>query len=142
MIRMPKIKSVMTAFPYSVKVETPVAEALELMRSHSIHHLPVMDNNVVIGIVSDRDIDLLAGANSKNTDQILVGDVQRPDPYIVDLQERLDVVLNRMANNHINAAVVTRHGRLVGLFTSSDAQRAFAEFLREQFRRSGGGDAA
>ena len=142
MIRMPKIKSVMTAFPYSVKVEMPISEALDFMRSHRIHHLPVMNNNVVIGIVSDRDIALILGPDSNTAGQVLVGDVLRPEPYIVDLQERLDVVLNHMADRHINCAVVTRHERLVGLFTSTDAQRAFADFLREQFRRSGGGDAA
>ena len=142
MIRMPKIKSVMTAFPYSVKVEMPVSEALEFMRTHSIRHLPVMEDNVVVGIVSDRDINLVLGADSADANKVRVGDVLRPDPYIVDMQERLDVVLDHMADHHINSAVVTRHGRLIGLFTSSDTHRAFAEFLREQFRRSGGDDAA
>jgi hypothetical protein len=47
-----------------------------------------------------------------------------------------------MAEHHIGSAVVTRHGKLAGVFTSSDACIHFAEFLRDQFRRSGGDDAA
>ena len=144
MIRMPKIKSVMTAFPYSVKVETPVAEAVDFMRAHNIRHLPVMREGEVAGIISDRDIKLVLGPDFAypNPDKVTVGDVLLPDPYIVDLQERLDTVLTHMAEHHINSAVVTRRGQLAGLFTSTDAHRAFAEFLREQFRRAGGGDAA
>lgn len=144
MIRIPKIKSVMTAFPYSVKVDTPVREAIEFMRSHHIRHLPVMRNAEVAGIVSDRDIKLILGPDFAypEPDKLMMGDLLLPDPYIVDLEERLDVVLTHMAMHHINSAVVTRRGGLVGLFTSTDAHRAFAGFLRDQFRRSGGGDAA
>ena len=134
----------MTAFPYSVKVETPVKEALEIMRSYRIRHLPVMRNTEVAGIVSDRDIKLILGPDFAypEPEKLMVGDLLLPDPYIVDLEERLDVVLTHMAMHHINSAVITRRGCLVGLFTSTDAHRAFADFLRDQFRRSGGGAAA
>jgi CBS domain-containing protein len=144
MIRIPKIKNVMTAFPYSVKVDTPVREAIEFMQSHHIRHLPVMHDTEVAGIVSDRDIKLILGPDFAypNPEKIMVGDLLLPDPYIVDLEERLDVVLTHMAMHHINSAVITRRGCLVGLFTSTDAHRAFADFLRDQFRRSGGGAAA
>ena len=128
MIRMPKIKSVMTAFPYSVEVKTPVTEATEFMREHNIRHLPVMQDGEVAGIISDRDIKLVLGPDFAYPDpsKVTVGDVLLPDPFIVDLQERLDVVLTHMAEHHINSAVVTRRGRLVGLFTSSDSHHAVA----------------
>jgi acetoin utilization protein AcuB len=144
MIRIPKIKSVMTAFPYSVKVETPVKEALEIMQSYRIRHLPVMRNTEVAGIISDRDIKLILGPDFAypEPEKLMVGDLLLPEPYIADLEERLDVVLTHMATHHINYAVITRRGALVGLFTSTDAHRAFADFLRDQFRRSGGDDAA
>jgi CBS domain-containing protein len=47
-----------------------------------------------------------------------------------------------MAEHHLRSVVVTRKGKLVGIFTQIDACAAFAEFLREQLRRSGGGTAA
>ena len=57
-------------------------------------------------------------------------------------RERLDSVLHRMAEHHLRSVVVTRKGKLVGIFTDVDACSSFAEFLREQVRRSGGGSAA
>ena len=142
MKRMPKIKSVMTAFPYSVEPDMPVQDALELMAAHTIHHLPVEQHDEVIGIISDRDIRLVLNRQADDPGALTVGEIQHADAYIVDLDERLGIVLLHMADAHLDAAIVTRHGKLVGMFTSTDAQTAFAEFLRDQFRRSGGGDAA
>jgi CBS domain-containing protein len=144
MKRIPQIKSVMTTFPYSVDADAPVSEALEFMREHRIRHLPVTEKTDVIGLISDRDIKLMLGPDFAypDADELKVRDAMVAEPYTVDLSERLDRVLAHMAEHHIGSVVVMRHGRLAGLFTTSDACEAFAEFLRDQFRRSGGGDAA
>jgi CBS-domain-containing membrane protein len=47
-----------------------------------------------------------------------------------------------MAEHHLRSVVVTRKGKLVGIFTQIDACGQFAEFLRAQVRRSGGDTAA
>jgi acetoin utilization protein AcuB len=144
MKRIPSIKTVMTPFPYSVEAAAPVAEAQEFMREHRIRHLPVVEDGKLAGIVSDRDIKLVLGPDFAypNAAELKIRDVMIRDPYIVDLGTRLDEVLDHMAKNQLGSALVTREGRLAGVFTMTDACRAFAEYLREQFRRSGGDDAA
>lgn len=144
MKKIPSIKTVMTAFPYSVQPNASLQQAIEFMRTQNIRHLPVADHGKLLGLVSDRDIKLVLGPDFAypDPDQLTVGDVMRKDTYTVDLDERLDNVLAHMADHHIGSAVVTRQGRLAGMFTSSDACRNFADHLREQFRRSGGGNAA
>ncbi len=144
MKRIPQIKSVMTTFPFSVKAEASVNEALEFMQEHQIRHLPVTDDDKVVGLISDRNIKLMLGSDSAypDADGLKVRDAMAPDPYTVELDEPLDTVLAYMARQHIGSVVVMRHGRLAGMFTTSDACQAFAEFLRDQFRRSGGGAAA
>jgi len=71
-----------------------------------------------------------------------VSDAMVKDAYIVDMEARLDEVLAHMAEHHLGSAIVTRRGKLAGIFTVTDACRHFAEFLREQVRRAGGDDAA
>jgi len=134
----------MTAFPFSIASTAPVDEALEFMRKEKIRHLPVTDDGNLVGIISDRDIKLVLGPDFAYPDpgKITVREAMIRDSYIVDLEAGLDTVLNHMAEHHIGSAVVTRHGKLAGVFTSQDACRHFAEFLREQFRRAGGDDAA
>lgn len=144
MRHLPAIKSVMTPFPYSVDAAASVDEAQEFMRGHRIRHLPVTRDGELVGIVSDRDLKLVLGPDFASPDAraVRVGDAMVSPAYTVDLDAHLDDVLAHMAEAHLGAAVVTRKGRLAGVFTVTDACRHFAEFLREQFRRSGGDDAA
>jgi acetoin utilization protein AcuB len=140
----PAIKSVMTPFPYSVEVSAPIREAQEFMRKHNIRHLPVTENQKLVGVLTDRDIKLFLGPEFGYPDQkeITVKDVYMEHPYIVDLNERLDKVLKTMAMKHIGSVLVTRNGKLAGVFTSTDACESFAEFLRDHFRPPGGNEAA
>jgi len=144
MKRMPTIKSLMTPFPYSVDAEAPVSEARAFMREHHIRHLPVTQGGQLVGSVSDRDIKLILGPDFANPDEhgTRVSYAMVRDAYVVDMDARLDEVLAHMAEHHLGSAIVTRHGKLAGIFTVTDACRHFAEFLREQVRRAGGDDAA
>ena len=144
MKRIPAIKSAMTAFPYSVDADATVGEAIEFMRRHEIRHLPVTEGGELIGVVSDRDIKLMLGPDFAypQPSELKVRDAMASDSYIVDLSTPLDTVLSHMAEHRLGSAVVTRKGKLVGVFTSTDACRAFADYLREQFSPPGGDEAA
>jgi len=144
MKRIPTIKTVMTPFPYSIEPKASAQEAQELMSEHGIHHLPVTEEGALIGMISSDDINLLLDKEltKGKSKSLKVRDAMVEDNYTVDLSERLDSVLHRMAEHHLRSVVVTRNGKLVGIFTQIDACAAFAEFLREQLRRSGGGTAA
>ena len=64
---------------------------------------------------------------------VLVADIYIADPYVVDLETPLDEVLLEMAARHVGSVLVTRHGKLAGVFTVTDACRVFGEDLRERF---------
>jgi acetoin utilization protein AcuB len=134
----------MTPFPYSIEPKASVEEAERLMADHGIHHLPVTDDGALVGMVSQGDIDLMLGRKrgKSKAKKLTVKDVMLEETFTVDLSERLDSVLHRMAEHHLRSVVVTRKGKLVGIFTQIDACAEFAEFLREQLRRSGGETAA
>jgi acetoin utilization protein AcuB len=144
MKRMPTIKSVMTPFPHSVDIDAPIADAQAFMREHRFRHLPVTENHVLVGVVTDRDIKLYLGPELEypKASETTVRDVYMDHPYIVDLNERLDVVLQNMADRHIGSVLVTRNGKLAGVYTATDVCRGFAEFLRDPFRPLDGDDAA
>jgi CBS domain-containing protein len=143
MKRIPAIKSVMTAFPYSIDIDAPIEEAIEFMRRESIRHLPVTENGDLKGLVTDRDIKLVLGPDFAypEPEELSVRDVLTTDTYVVDLSTPLDVVLEHMATHRLGSALVTRKGRLAGVFTTTDACRAFADRLADE-RRSSENDAA
>jgi CBS domain-containing protein len=140
----PAIKSVMTPFPYSIDIDAQVTSARQFMHRHGIKHLPVTKGKELAGILSDRDIRLYLGPDLDYPEEedVKVRDVYLDNPYIVDLNERLDVVLAEMVVRQIGSVLITRNGKLAGVFTSTDACSSFAEFLRQQFNPPGGDEAA
>ena len=144
MDHIPTMAAVMTPFPFSVDVSDSMLRARDLMTEHEVRHLPVVKNHKLLGILTDRDLkralDPDLGLPPKN--ELFVRDVYLPDPYIVDDLSPLDDVLEHMAAHHIGSALVTKNGRLAGIFTSTDACRVYCEHLRRIFPRPLGTDAA
>jgi acetoin utilization protein AcuB len=143
MKHVPLIKSVMTPFPYSIDIDATIGEARAMMAAHKIHHLPVKQNGKLVSVITDRDAKLkqAPGAPS-STSGPRVRDVCVADAYIVNMTERLDSVLFYMAQTHTGSALVVKNGKLVGIFTTSDACRCYGEYLRSLFPTTDGHDAA
>ena len=51
----------MTRDPVTVPPDTPVLEAIRLMREHEVSCLPVLQQEKLVGILSERDFMPLAG---------------------------------------------------------------------------------
>jgi len=138
--RIPQIKNLMTPFPYSIGETAPLEEAQAFMRAKRIRHLPVTRDGVPIGMITDRDIKLVLGPDFAYPEpgELTVEQVMIKEVYAVDLGERVDNVLTHMAEHHLGSALVTKKGRLVGVFTATDACQAFAAHLREEFGPHGG----
>ena len=129
---MPSVIDAMTPFPYTVESSESVKSAIAIMYGKSIRHLPVVEGNNIVGLLSDRDIKLaLAVSRGKASQESLkVDDVCIRDPYVVPHTEKLNVVLDHMVEEHIGSALVTRSGKLVGIFTVTDACRKLSELLK------------
>jgi acetoin utilization protein AcuB len=140
----PRIKQWMTPFPHAVDRDAPVLAARRMMLDHRIRHLPVVHQHELVGLVTDRDIKLMLGPefDYPNPRELTVADVMVESPYVVDLETALRTVLRHMADAHIGTAVVTRSGRLAGIFTATDACRHFADWLEDQFPPPSPGDDA
>ena len=126
MERIPPIKAVMTPFPHSVEIGDPIEKARQAISAHRIRHLPVTDEGRLVGVISARELEVA-------TDARVVRDAHLAGAYVVELTERLDRVLLTMAKSHLGSALVVKRGKLVGIFTTSDACRIFGECLRNLF---------
>ena len=109
----------------------PLSEAIRLMRLHEVRHLPVVSKGLVVGLVSQRDVYLMRSLEPSDPSQILVSEAMTAEPYTVEPDERVDVVAREMARRKIGSALVTHNGRLLGLFTATDALLALAAFVED-----------
>jgi acetoin utilization protein AcuB len=144
MDHIPSIGSVMTPFPHVVQITDSVLVARTLMVEHDVRHLPVKDGNRLLGVLTDRDLkralDPSLGLPPK--EELFVGDVFVANPYVVDIGEPLDSVLDHLSMQHIGSVLVTKNGHLVGIFTLTDAARIFCQHLRSIFPIRSGDEVA
>ena len=129
MRRVPRIKSVMTPFPYSIAPTATIEEARAMMSDHGIHHLPVCEQHHVVGVVSERGMRTALALRNPTT--TTVADVQATEPLLVDLEQPLDQVVEEMAVRKVGAAIVMRNEKLAGILTTTDVCRLYADLLRE-----------
>jgi len=109
----------------------PLSEAIRLMRLHEVRHLPVVSKGLVVGLVSQRDVYLMRSLEPSDPSRILVSEAMTAEPYTVEPDERVDVVAREMARRKIGSALVTHNGRLLGLFTATDALLALAALVED-----------
>lgn len=144
MKRMPRIKDVMTAFPFSIEAESSMELACIMMKEHKVGHLPVKNSDASLSVISLRELERvrLPGHPHTDFDELTVGDLCPLETYVVDLYKPLIEVLEYMASTHTDCALVTRQDKLAGIFTFSDACQAYAQHLKDEFFPSGGGSVA
>lgn len=129
----PTVKLAMTPFPHAVAADAPLSAALAMMEEHRVHQLPVTDGGRLLGVVARSDVSPVASRARGRPRAVQVRDVCTTAACVVEDRDRLDCVLERMAEAHVPAALVVRRGKLVGIFTFTDACRILAGWLRARF---------
>ena len=125
------ISELMTPLPITVHSTTLVKDAKRKMYDHQIRHLPVVDGGKLVGIVSDRDIKLAQSVTSDpEFDRSAIGDVLVSDVFSCEPNTPAYEVLDFLVQNHIGSAVIEDAGKVIGIFTLTDACAALADKLR------------
>jgi CBS domain-containing protein len=128
----PKIGDVMTPFPYAIDIERSAGDAERMLAGRAIRHLPVTSAGEVYSVISARELELVLARPGADPWRIGVRELCSNDPYIVDVSEPLDVVLEQMAERKIGCAVIAKDDRVAGIFTLIDVCRTFVEWLRAE----------
>lgn len=128
----PKIQKFMTTVPICINRTDSVASAHKVMREHDIRHLPVVDGDKLVGIVTQRDLHLIETLKDVDANNVNVEDAMTTNPYTVHPDAELDEVVAEMAEQKYGSALVVQNHKVVGVFTTVDAMRAFSELLKSR----------
>lgn len=123
------IRRFMTASPHTIQANATLREAEARMAEYRVRHLPVIEQDRVVGMLSDRDVKLAYGIKGLNHEKLLVIDACHGGAYVVNPDTSLSEVATVMAEKHYGSAVVCEQGYVVGIFTTVDACRALASFI-------------
>lgn len=120
-----------TPDPVTAIETTSIQDLVHLMKEHGIRHLPIVRGNSVVGIVSDRDVRVASGLNSREKMLIEAKHIMASDPVTVSSQASLDEVAFEMSKNKIGSVIVNdENDKFLGIFTATDALNALIEIAR------------
>ena len=127
----PKVYKYMTPCPHSIGREQTLARAHAIMREYRIRHLPVLDGGVLVGLVSERDLQFLETLKGVDIAVERVEEAMTTDPYFVHVDTPVKDVAAAMIEHKYGSAIVVDHGMVVGIFTTVDALRALLDMEKK-----------
>lgn len=115
----------MTRKVIAVPPEFTLPAAYQLMLTHRIRHLPVVQGGRLVGMLSDRDALLRAQPGAFDSDDAIVPEVSVAEamtmvPIVCSPDTCVSWLAQTMIEAKIDAVPVVSEGRLLGLVTSSD----------------------
>ncbi len=121
---------VMTANPVTVQAKQHVNEARTLLVAEGIHHLPVVDGDFLVGIVSSSDIVKLGmaihdgptnGAGAFEDDNYTVESVMHRHPIAVGVDATIREAARLLATGGFHSLPVVGYNNVLkGIVTSTD----------------------
>jgi len=126
---MPSVDRYMTREPYSISSGASLERARTMMGEHQIRHLPVIEGDRLVGVVSERDVAVLRAVPGIDLAHVEIARVMRP-PVDVWGETPLDEVSELMSSNRTDCVVVRGGHGVEGIFTAVDALHALADLLR------------
>lgn len=116
-----KVRDVMTAGPVCVTPDTPVSVVAEVMDSDNIGSVPVVENDRLTGMITDRDIVIRAIARGKDPRGMPVREIYSRDVVAVTPDDKLKDVVSIMAGQQVRRLpVVDKENHLVGVISQAD----------------------
>jgi CBS domain-containing protein len=147
-----RARDIMTAPVHTISRDTSVREIIQLLLTHRISGVPVVEGERVVGIISEADLILRERAHrqrggmaylfqqlfedhAKLADEfrkahgLVAEDVMTRDVVTVQPGTPVEEIANLMAERHIKRVPVVDEGRLLGIVSRADVLRAAASRL-------------
>lgn len=123
------ISDFMTPVVCCADVDLSLADARDRMSANKIRHLLITRGPMVVGVLSQRDIDV-AEASARKREVMTIADAMHTDVFSCAPTATLEEVVSSMEAKKIGCTIVRDGDRAVGIFTTIDALRAVRSLLQ------------
>lgn len=106
-----------------------VYEAISIMSERQVGALPVIQEQALVGIISERDYARKVILKDKSSKDTRVSEIMTPDVVTVTREHRVEECVNLMKSHHFRHLVVVEDGRVAGMVSLRDL---FTEIIDEQ----------
>jgi acetoin utilization protein AcuB len=123
-----KVEEWMVKDPISVTMDQKVQDCVDLMREHSIRHLPVVEKQRLVGLVTESDLREVFLASL--VEDLTIAGVMITEPMTVTPDTEIEDAAKLIYYHKIGGLpVVDDYGQVVGIITVADLVEAFIELM-------------
>ncbi len=123
-----KLEDIMTTDVLTVKKQTPIYEAIEIMANNKITGLPVVNDDMTLaGIISEKDVlrmvsdfDILMLSSELKDSSVKVEDFMTEDVTSFDTRDDLMAVCECLVKNNFRRVPILAEGKLAGIISRKD----------------------
>ena len=124
-----KVKDIMTKDVVFVKKETPIYEAMVLMRKEDITGMPVVEDDMtLVGVITEKDVLRLFYADEDEKNKTVGFFMTRPAVSYKENESLRSVCDFMMINYFRRVPVISKKGKVVGILSRPDV----IEYILEQ----------
>ncbi|MFJ4350169.1 CBS domain-containing protein [Pseudomonas sp. NPDC089428] len=105
---------------YTIGPDDSVLDALKLLAEKNVGALPVVENDKVVGIVSERDYARKLVLKGRSSAATPVREIMSAPVITVEPKRNLDYCMQRMTDLHLRHLPVVDNGKLLGLLSIGD----------------------
>jgi len=132
-----KVKDVMHKGATCVAPTTSVKEIAKRMRDNDIGAIPVSANGRVVGILTDRDINCRAVADTRSLSKMTARDIMTKKVICCSPDDDIDVAIEVMESKHIRRLPVTdSHKTMIGMLSLGDVSHKVKKELSGEVLRA------
>ena len=119
---------------FSVRSSDSVEVALLLMRDNRVRSVLVIDDGVLMGIVSQGDCAIKVLLPHHNPTQVAVSQIMTPNPLTLTLSNTLDECMAIMVHKHIRHLPVVENNKVLGVVSIGDLVKNIIELQGSQIK--------
>jgi len=117
----------MSSDPITINQEATIEQAMDLLRRHYIRHLPVVEDEKLVGWLTDANLrEVLLPAM---IEELTVADVMIHDPITIRVTDSVEKAAQIIVREKIGGLPVLDNGKLVGVITVVDLLNAFLQMV-------------
>ena len=105
---------------YAVSPETMVYDAIKLMTEASVGALLVLEENKLVGIISERDYSRKVILESRSSHDTPVKEIMTSNVFTVTPDQTMEECMKIMSENHIRHLPVAEDGEPIGVLSVMD----------------------
>lgn len=119
---------------WTIRPDASVYDALRMMSAKDIGALIVMEDDHMVGILSERDYARKVVLLGKSSRETLVSEIMSKNVYTIHPDQTVEEAMDLMSTHHVRHLPVIENDKVIGIISIGDVVRAIIYKQRQDIK--------